>query len=89
MFNPLFVCFDCCPSVFVLKPDQSIHINKGRLHAFRKLASTALCPTDCHSKLRTDVQVQHNLGSKEYLCVSVAWDWMFRGYTSAGIRKEV
>ena len=26
-----------CPSVFVLKAEQYLHINKGRLHAFRKL----------------------------------------------------
>ncbi|CAN0011538.1 unnamed protein product, partial [Ectocarpus sp. 4 AP-2014] len=25
-----------CPSVFTLEPGEFVHINKGRLHAFRK-----------------------------------------------------
>ncbi len=27
-----------CPSTFILEPGEFVHINKGRLHAFRKLA---------------------------------------------------
>ena len=65
-----------CPSVFVLKPGQFVHINKGRLHAFRKLSPTALPPNDCHRQLRLDTIASDNLGSMERLCVSVAWDWM-------------
>ena len=73
------------PSVFVLKPGQFVHINKGRLHAFRKLSPTALPPNDCHRQLRLDTIASDNLGSMERLCVSVAWDWMVRFDESFGI----
>jgi len=66
------------PSVFVLKPGQFVHINKGRLHAFRKLSPTALPLNDCHRQLRLDAIADDKLGSIEHLCVSVAWDWMVR-----------
>ncbi|CAN0398457.1 unnamed protein product, partial [Laminaria digitata] len=36
-----------CPSVFTLEPGEFVHINKGRLHAFRKerpLAHVSLPP---------------------------------------------
>ena len=75
------------PSVFILKPGQTVHINKGRLHAFRKLSSTSLHETDCHHDLRRDI-VQ-SLGNKDHLCISIAWDWMFKGVTSEGINREV
>ena len=65
------------PSVFVLKPGQLVHINKGRLHAFRKLAPAPLRPTDCHADLRQKVLAElESKGVKtEVLCFSVAWDW--------------
>ncbi|KAL9189365.1 hypothetical protein ACHAXT_009040 [Thalassiosira profunda] len=79
------------PSVFVLKPGQLVHINKGRLHAFRKLAPVPLRPTDCHAHLRQEVLAElQNKGVKtEVICFSVAWDWMFKGVTSEGINREV
>ena len=64
------------PSVFVLKPGQFVHINKGRLHAFRKLSPTDLPPNDCHRQLRLGINKEH--GPKEHICISVAWDWMVR-----------
>mmetsp|Transcript_27524 Transcript_27524/g.40496 ORF Transcript_27524/g.40496 Transcript_27524/m.40496 type:complete len:1131 (-) Transcript_27524:848-4240(-) len=77
------------PSVFILKPGQHVHINKGRLHAFRKLSPTSLPQTDCHAKLRKSIILDENLGFGEQLCMSVAWDWMFKGVTSEGTNREV
>jgi hypothetical protein len=76
-----------CPSVFILRPGQHVHINKGRIHAFRKLAPETLPPSDCHAKLRQEIVDVGSAG--ESLCVSVAWDWMYRGITREGINREV
>ena len=75
------------PSVFILKPNQHVHINKGRLHAFRKMRCDALPQEDCHFTLRNSLKVEHSLDGDD--CVSIAWDWMYRGVTSAGINREV
>ena len=86
---PYLICY-CryCPSVFILKPGQVVHINKGRLHAFRKMAPSKLPEMDCHHVLRNAV-----LSSKqertEDICCSIAWDWMFKGVTSEGINREI
>ncbi|KAL7553995.1 hypothetical protein ACHAWF_017589 [Thalassiosira exigua] len=77
-----------CPSVFILKAGQVVHINKGRLHAFRKLAPFPLCDLDCHSDLRSHILEQKDKPTED-LCFSVAWDWMFKGVTSEGIDREV
>lgn len=65
-----------------------MHINKGRLHAFRKMAPSKLPDTDCHHNLRNTI-----LSSKreptEDICWSIAWDWMFKGATSEGINREI
>jgi hypothetical protein len=63
-----------CPSVFVLKPGQTLHINKGRLHAFRKLAPSSLPRYDCHHDLRKIMLLE--IGNDEIVCSSIAWDWM-------------
>jgi hypothetical protein len=76
-----------CPSVFILKPGQLVHINKGRLHAFRKLSSSSLQEEDCHYSLRQTILP--SLHGKDLTCVSVAWDWMFKGVTGEGINREV
>ena len=76
-----------CPSVFILKPGQMVHINKGRLHAFRKLSTSSLYVTDCHHDLRQNLQ--ESIGNTEQLCFSIAWDWMFKGVTSEGINREI
>jgi hypothetical protein len=77
-----------CPSVCTLKPGQMIHINKGRLHAFRKLSHRQLPGDDCHAMQRAHVVDKENI-RKEELCISIAWDWMYRGITESGIRREV
>ena len=78
------------PSVFILKPNQHVHINKGRLHAFRKMRCHALPQEDCHFTLRNSLKEEHPWGDNtEINCVSIAWDWMYRGVTSAGINREV
>ena len=64
-----------------------VHINKGRLHAFRKLSTSSLHDTDCHHDLRQNLQ--ESIGSTEQLCFSIAWDWMFKGVTSEGINREL
>jgi hypothetical protein len=79
------------PSVFILKPGQFVHINKGRLHAFRKLSPTLLPEHDCHAKMREKVLSQFN--EKQLLdlsiCISIAWDWTFRGLTAEAIHCEL
>ena len=65
-----------------------VHINKGRLHAFRKLAPTSLPETDCHHDLRHEI-LQKKADLSEDICFSIAWDWMFKGVTSEGINREV
>jgi hypothetical protein len=65
-----------------------IHINKGRLHAFRKLSTHKLPEDDCHATLRANLVQEENL-QKEQLCISLAWDWMYRGVTAEGINREV
>lgn len=64
-----------------------VHINKGRLHAFRKLSTSTLRNSDCHHDLRQ--QLLQSVGAPEQLCLSVAWDWIFKGVTSEGIKNEV
>lgn len=64
-----------------------VHINKGRLHAFRKLSPSSLYDTDCHHDLRQNLQ--QSIGGTEQLCFSIAWDWMFKGVTSEGINREL
>jgi hypothetical protein len=60
--------------VFVLEPNEFLHINKGRLHAFRKLTVDELPESDCHAKLRADL-----INSAGFvfspICTSVAFDW--------------
>lgn len=82
------LCHSYCPSVFILEPGQHIHINKGRLHAFRKLETRVLPGTDCHAELRNHLVAENKLTASP-LCVSVAFDWMFMGTTSDGINREV
>mmetsp|Transcript_1622 Transcript_1622/g.2385 ORF Transcript_1622/g.2385 Transcript_1622/m.2385 type:complete len:1247 (+) Transcript_1622:125-3865(+) len=77
-----------CPTVFILKPGQLVHINKGRLHAFRKMSTARLPDDDCHKELREQLIKERNIKG-EQLCISIAWDWMFLGVTARGINREV
>uniref|UniRef100_A0A7S4EEL1 DUF6824 domain-containing protein n=1 Tax=Pseudo-nitzschia australis TaxID=44445 RepID=A0A7S4EEL1_9STRA len=78
-----------CPSIFILEPGDLVHINKGRLHAFRKMSTSKLPDWDCHAKPRQNLVESKGMVGGEKLCVSVAWDWMYRGVSSAGINREV
>ena len=79
--------------MFILKPGQFVHINQGRLHAFRKLSWAPLPADDCHSKLRQELILSFSSDSNqslnESLCISVAWDWTYRGFTSEAINREL
>jgi hypothetical protein len=65
-----------------------VHLNKGRLHAFRKLSIDELPTDDCHFTLRRLLlqSVKYNIPS---LALSVAWDWSFMGCDADGINREV
>ncbi|GFH56627.1 hypothetical protein CTEN210_13103 [Chaetoceros tenuissimus] len=80
--------YNYSPCVFILKPGQMLHINKGRLHAFRKMSYKALEQNDCHQEVRKSVVEENNITS-EVKCTSVAWDWMYLGTTLEGIKAEV
>ena len=80
--------FSYYPCVFILKPNQHLHINKGRLHAFRKMSRNDLEPTDCHAKLRRRLVIDNNIKFDD-LCISVAWDWMFLGASCDGMKDEI
>ena len=78
------------PSIFILEPGQLIHIAKGRLHCFRKLTSDVLPESDVHESLRKSiVQGKQISPSNPNICVSVAWDWMYTGFTVTGQRNEL
>ncbi len=52
-------------------------INKGRLHAFRKLTFDDLPENDCHAQLRKEVIAELRAKNihRPPLCISVAFDW--------------
>lgn len=87
--------FSYCVSRFILQEGQCVHINKGRIHAFRKMTNEPLSPDDCHAKLRAELVHPGTTekvvapGKPEILCISVAWDWMYRGVTIKGINREI
>jgi hypothetical protein len=65
------------PSVFILGPGEHLHINKERLHAFRKMTYHPLPDTDCHCILRAQKVAELkalNLKAPP-LCISIAYDW--------------
>jgi hypothetical protein len=62
------------PSVFILKAGQFVHINKGRLHAFRKMTTENLPQRDAHAKLRKEVVAEDKL-LPGLECISIAHDW--------------
>jgi hypothetical protein len=65
-----------------------LHINKGRLHAFRKLAAQQLPQEDCHHKLRTNLLAEVNF-KVQPTAISIAWDWNFMGSSKEGIENEI
>jgi hypothetical protein len=62
------------PSVFILQAGQFVHINKGRLHAFRKMTTEPLPQSDAHAKLRVEVVTKDKL-QPGLVCISIAHDW--------------
>ena len=76
--------------MFILGPGELLHINKGRLHAFRKMSKDLLPTRDCHFGLRKEkLKELEQKGSLDLLCVSVAWDWMFLGDTPRTVNREL
>ncbi len=52
------------------------------------MSTCQLPKDDCHFDLRDRVISNEKL-SNDITCVSVAWDWMYRGITVEGIHKEL
>ena len=65
-------------TALTLSHGEYLHINKGRLHIFRK--STNQGP---HVSLE-DLQRR----KWQDICVSVAWDWVYEGYSPQGTERE-
>ena len=68
-----------CPTVLILQPNQTLHIGKGRSHAFRKTTLDPLPEDDCHHLLRDNLvrvlkQADPNIQVAP-LCYSIAYDW--------------
>ena len=53
------------------------------------MSTSKLPESDCHAGHRRNIIESKGIAGEEKLCVSVAWDWMYRGITSAGINREV
>lgn len=46
--------------------------------------------SDCYSKIRADlIEEEENITYSKTLCLSLAWDWMFKGISSEGINREI
>ena len=63
------------------------YLLKSRLHAFRKLSPSSLHAADCHYSLRE--AILPSIRRADFFCLSVAWDWMYKGVSSEGINREV
>jgi hypothetical protein len=75
----------------ILKPGEFLHIPKGCSHAFRKACKKVddIQEKDCHFQLRKQYKDEiEKEDNDEGLCVSIAFDWLFSGYTKEGIRRE-
>jgi len=76
------------PCVFVLKPGQFLHVNKGRMYAFRSASSASLDANDCHKDLRNEL-IENKMITNDSICKILAWDWMNLGTTEEGIQREI
>lgn len=72
------------PSHFVLQPQEFVHINKGRVHAFRKVSNLS---TNAFVS-RDDLKDSKKQKVSNDVCISVAWDWIFQGHTTRGMFEE-
>jgi hypothetical protein len=50
-------------------------LNKGRLHAFRKLSIDVLPEYDCHYFQRKTLMIENPSMEVAPICISVAFDW--------------
>lgn len=79
-----------CPILLTLRPGEHLHINKGRIHAFRKVDwYKELNADDCHFEMRKKLQNDLGEGKRDNRCVSLAWDWINKGRTSLGVAREL
>ena len=53
------------------------------------MSTAALPESDCFAERRKNVIQIKGLEGQEKLCISIAWDWMYRGISAAGINREV
>ena len=53
------------------------------------MSTSKLPELDCHAEQRRKLVESKGIEGEEKLCVSVAWDWMYRGVTAEGINREV
>ena len=58
-----------------LSAGEFLHINKGRLHMFRKATQSTS-------------NIGNALPELQDICVSVAWDWVYEGYSKDGVARE-
>eukprot|EP00986_Skeletonema_menzelii_P008878 scaffold3880_cov145-Skeletonema_menzelii.AAC.2 len=78
------------PTLLVLGPGEHIHINKLRLHIFRKVCPhEELSETDCFFELRKELTGSIDRDNWDARCVSIAWDWVFSGKSSLGMAREL
>jgi hypothetical protein len=79
------------PKVFVVRPEELLHIPKGCLHAFRKMDNSVLPEDDCHYMLRKNVikGVLGTINKFPSVFLSIAWDWHYTGVTLEGMHREL
>ena len=72
---------------YILLPGDYLHINAGRIHAFRKMGYNSLPITDPFDTLREEMISKHFNAKwkRELFCVSFAWDYLFTGRTQKDI----
>lgn len=58
-----------------------LNIHNYRFHAFRKMTSSQLPPTDCHCTLRSEILQSPDTPMILPICFSIAWDWQYCGIT--------
>lgn len=72
------------PTCFSLREGELVHINKARLHAFRKIEMpTGQSTSNCSNPTRSNIRP-----FPSNVCVSVAWDWTFQGFSAKGVFEE-
>lgn len=52
------------------------------------MSTSILREEDCHAQQRQSL-IAHDKIERGQMCISVAWDWMYRGVTGPGINREM